>query len=211
MRQVFPIILSVFLLTGCAPLIVGAGITTGHFSFQERGLKQSAEDITLKVKIHERIGRLNDEYLKDINISVVEQNVLITGVVTNREEIIQIGHAIKSIKGVGKVFNNLQLKPYTFKQYTNDKTIGTNLRTRLIFTKNVYTINYDISIVKGHVYIIGLALNEDEIKTMLHKVSTSKGVIKVHNYVQVAPEGASIRQKMQKRAPSEDYGIKEAY
>ena len=211
LHATFSFIFAAMMLTGCVPLILGAGATTGYFAVQERGLKQSAEDVALKVSLHERIGRLNSTYFKDISISVLEGDVLLTGVVQNPSEINQIHTAVASVSGVRNIFNELQMKPYDLKEYSRDKSIATNLRTRLTFNSDVFTINYDIHVVKGHVYIIGLAQDNTEMETMLHKASTTKGVIKVHNYIRISPN-ANMR-KYDVKGPNEveGYGIKDTY
>jgi len=207
-------IFAALVLSGCVPLIIGAGATTGYFSVQERGLKQSAEDVALKIALHERIGRLRDVYFKDISISTLEGDVLLTGVVAHRDEIAAIEAAAAEVKGVGKVFNEIQLKPYTFEDFGNDKAIATNLRTRLTFTGDVFTINYDLHVVKGHVYIIGLAQDNTEMETILHKASTTKGVRQVHNYIRIS-ESPKLKtldvQPPKKTHDATGYGIKETF
>lgn len=210
-------IFAALMLSGCVPLIIGAGATTGYFAVQERGLQQSAEDVALKLSLHERIGRLSDKYFKDISISTLEGDVLLTGVVKHRDEITAIETAAAQVKGVGNIFNELQLKPYTIEDFGNDKAIAANLRTRLTFTGNVFTINYDLHVVKGHVYIIGLAQDNTEVETLLHKASTTKGVQQVHNYIRISdsPKLKTLDVQPPKKANggADDggYGIKETF
>lgn len=199
------------MLSGCVPLIIGAGATTGYFAVQERGLKQSAEDVSLKVALHERIGRLQSTYFKDISISTLEGDVLLTGVVTNRNEIQQIKSAVAGVKGVRNIFNEIQMKPYDLKAYSRDKAIATNLRTRLTFTGDVFTVNYDIHVVKGHVYIIGLAQDNTEMETILHKASTTKDVVKVHNYIRISDNPKMKKYDVQAPSDVEGYGIRDTY
>ena len=199
------------MLTGCVPLILGAGATTGYFAVQERGLKQSAEDVALKVSLHERIGRLNSTYFKDISISTLKGDVLVTGVVANRSEINQIESQIAGTEGVRSIFNEIQLKPYDLKAYSRDKAIATNLRTRLTFTGDVITVNYDIHVVKGHVYIIGMAQDNTEMETILHKASTTKDVIKVHNYIRISDKPQMQKYEVQSPSEIDGYGIRDTY
>lgn len=211
LRTSFAYIFAAVMLTGCVPLIIGAGATTGYFAVQERGLKQSAEDVALKVSLHERIGRLHSTYFKDISISTLEGDVLLTGVVTNRSEIDQIESAAKTVKGVRAVFNEIQLKPYDLKAYSRDKAIATSLRTRLALTGDVFTVNYDVHVVKGHVYIIGLAQDNTEMETILHKASTTKDVVKVHNYIRVSDAPQMQKYDVKSPADIKGYGIRDTY
>ena len=204
-------VFAAIMLTGCVPLIIGAGATTGYFSVQERGLKQSAEDVALKVSLHKEIGSLKETYFKDISISTLEGDVLLTGVVKNRDEASAIETAANQVKGVRNVFNEIQLKPYNMEAYGNDKAIATSLRTRLTFTGDVFTINYDLHVVKGHVYIIGLAQDNTEMETILHKASTTKGVKQVHNYIRISDKAKMNKLNVQSPSDVEGYGIQESY
>lgn len=212
MKNLFIASLTAVVLMGCAPLIIGAGAAAGYVGVQERSFKEAGEDIVLKTKLMEKIGRLDSAYLKDLNISVRHGEAFITGVVDEPGEIARIEDTTYQVQGVDRVINAVQLKPYSFKQYMADVATGTNLRSRLVFTEDVYSRNYDVTIVKGEVYLFGWAYTQQEIDQAVHIARTTKGVERVHNYLRVMENG---RQKLEERKHNQEniynntYGVDE--
>lgn len=212
MKSLLALTLSALLLAGCAPIIVGAGAAAGYVGIQERSFKEAGEDIAIKARLVERIGRMKASYLKDVNISVRHGEAFITGVVDSQEDIHAIGRRAENAPGVRDVINALQLKPYPVKQYLADVATGTNLRSRLLFEEDVFPPNYEITLVKGEVFLFGWAYTQAEIDHVVHIARTTKGVDKVHNYLRVMENG---RQKLQERkratkdALSGSYGVDE--
>ena len=188
-------VLLAFVLSGCAPLVIGAGGAASYVAVQDRGFQEAGRDIALKTILLERITRMNEAYIKDLSISVRRGEAFITGVVENEGQIQAIQQRAKSVKGVRRVINAIQLKPYPFKQYMKDILTAGNLRSRLLVSKDVYTANYEMNIVKGEVYLFGWAYTQEQIDTTVHVARTTKGIEKVHNYLRVMENG---RQKLQK-------------
>lgn len=210
MKNIFALILTASVLTGCAPLIIGAGAATGYVAVQERSFEEAGQDIALKAQLVERIGRMDAKYLKDVNISVRHGEAFITGAVETEADIDAIERRAKSVGGIRNVINALQLKPYPFRQYMADVATGTNLRSRLIFTEDVYTRNYEITIVKGEVYLFGWAYTPEEIDKAVQVTRTTKGVEKVHNYLRVMDNGRQKLEELKRergKAFENDYGV----
>ena len=210
MKNLFVGVVFSFVLVGCAPLIIGAGGSASYVAVQERGFKEVGEDLTLKTKLVNQLTRLNANYLKDLSINVHQRDVLITGVVQEKNEMQAIEQRARSVDGTERVVVALQLKPYPFKQYMKDVATSTNLRTRLIMAKDVYTANYNITLVKGEVYLFGWAYTQQEVGAAVHTARTTRGVDKVHNYLRVMPNGAEkLRQieRQRKAYPDSSHGV----
>ena len=197
-------------LSACAPLVIGAGGAAGYVSVQDRGFQEAGRDIALKTILLERISRMNEAYIKDLSISVRRGEAFITGVVENEGQIQAIEQRAKSVKGVRRVINAVQLKPYPFKQYMKDFLTAGNLRSRLLVSKDVYTANYEMNIVKGEVFLFGWAYTQSQIDTTVKVARTTKGVKKVHNYLRVMENGRQKLQKIKrqrKEAYDQSYGV----
>mgnify|MGYP005847014213 FL=1 len=199
MKKLTGLLLTVVVLSGCAPLILGAGAAGGYVAVQERSFKETGQDIVLKTKLVERIGRMDQEYFKDLSISVRHGEAFITGVVETEAEIQAIEQRARSVKGIRRVINALQLKPYPFKQYMADVATSTNLRSRLLFAEDVFTPNYEISLVKGEAFLFGWAYTPEEVDKVVHIARTSKGVDKVHNYLRVRENGREKLQELKRQ------------
>ena len=177
-------------LNGCALLVVGGAAAGGYYVLaQERSAETTMNDLKTKTLIHDRLAEASTEYLKDTSVFVLDGTVLLTGVVPTPEDAATIKRLTSQVAGVATVYSELWTDGnYTAGDYADDNWIGTQLRARLIADKDVHTVNYDISIVRGHVYLFGIALSADEQNAAVQIARTTKGVRKVHNYLFIKPD-----------------------
>lgn len=186
-RVLLPVaVSSTLFLQACAPVIVGAAATGAYLAVQERGAKAAVQDTAIKTGIKDRLTNTNYKYLTNIGVHVLEGDVLLTGVAPNQEEVAKIKAEAAAENGVKQVFDEIIIADaYTTSEKASDTWIGTQLRTRLLGTKDVYSVNYITDVVKGHVYILGLAGSQSELERVLYVARTTKNVVEVHNYIRV--------------------------
>ncbi len=61
-------------------------------------------------------------------------------------------------KGVKEVIDEIIVDPKgTSGTYARDSWIATQLKTKLLFDKNIYSINYSTETVRGQIYVLGIA------------------------------------------------------
>ena len=178
--------LSITLLTGCAPVIVGGMATAGYMAVQDRGIKTAFLDTKIKTNIKERLVSSRYQYATEVNVSVIEGRVLLTGVVPNTQLAVQAEQITRGADGVKEVYNELFLDGiYSSEQYSKDTWMGTQIRGKLLGAKDINAANYQISVINNNVYIVGLTDTPSERERVLHIARTTKGVDKVHNYVKL--------------------------
>mgnify|MGYP001181398376 FL=1 len=96
--------------------------------------------------------------------------IFITGKVDNPEEKLLITKAAWETKGVRSVKNDIRIKEeFNFKQSAKDLLITSQLRTALIFNKEIKATNYQIDTYKKKIYIYGIALTSDERKVVINE------------------------------------------
>lgn len=178
------------LLAGCAaPLVVGMAGVGGYVVLQERNAKQTLIDTSITTHIKERLTSANFKFFSDIKIDVFYNDVLLTGIVENREIGEQVLQIVKETPEVGKIYNELFVGgKYTAKLKAKDAWITAQIQPRLLTNRHAFPINYQISVVNGHVYAMGVARSPEEHEHMLHVLRTTKGVDMVHDYVSVEEE-----------------------
>ena len=171
-------------LSGCVGMVVGAAATGGYVGLQSRPTKQIAEDTKIKVDIKDKLTQTKFNYLSDIGIDVFYNDVLLTGIVPTREEGEKVLDIARRTQGVKKVYNELFVgAEYTPGQKAKDAWISAQIQPRLIGDKEAFPLNYLISVVNSHVYIIGSASGLDEYQHVLHILRTTSGVKQVHDYI----------------------------
>ena len=88
---------------------------------------------------------------------------LLTGKVDNPEEKLKLTKLAWETDGVRSVRNDIKIKEdFDFKQSAKDILITSQLRSALIFNKNIKATNYQIDTYKKKIYIYGIALTADE-------------------------------------------------
>jgi osmotically-inducible protein OsmY len=173
------------LLSGCAlPLIAGAAGTAGYIGFQQRPSAQIAEDTNIKASIKKALTQRYEGYFTDVGVDVFYGNVLLTGMVPTEAEAEKVAAMARSLQGVNRVYNNMFVgMTYTSSQKARDTWISTKIQSRLLGTNDAYPLNYLISVVDGHVYILGSASTVAEKTHVLHVLQTTTGVVQVHDYL----------------------------
>lgn len=180
------VLVSSFVLSGCAPLIIGGAATAGYLAVQERGAKQAVVDSKIKTHIFDRLTAQNYKFLAKVGVDVLQGDVLLTGMVSSQNEAAKVLQTVQNTEGVATVFNQLLIgQQYTAQTYANDTWIGSTLRARMIGSADIFPVNYMINIVNGNVYIIGIAQSMAEKERLLHLARTTKGVQQVYDYIRL--------------------------
>ena len=187
-EKLFSLIALAGLLHGCAipvAVVAGGAATAGYMSVQERGAKTAFFDTKLKTHIKERLTSRHYKYLTNIGTAVLESEVLLTGVVpsiTSKNEVVQ---TVRNTPKVRRVYDELIIGSYTSSDYAKDSVISFQIAGRMANAADIFAINYEKEVVKGEVYIIGIATSQAEMERVLHVARTTKGVKRVHNYIRL--------------------------
>ena len=64
---------------------------------------------------------------------------------------------------------------------------------KIFFRTKIKSLNYEVSVVNGSAYVIGIAENEEELKLLTHTISTVKGVKEVVSYVITVDSSKKIK------------------
>ena len=107
--------------------------------------------------------------------------IFITGKVDDPEEKLQITKSAWETQGVRSVKNDINIKEeFNFKISAKDLLVTSQLRTALIFNKNIKASNYNIDTYKKKIFIYGIALTSDEREQV---ISEAKQILDVEDVV----------------------------
>ena len=111
----------------------------------------------------------------------MDGRIFLTGKVENPEEKLQITKLAWETAGARSVRNDIKIKEsFNFKQSAKDLLITSQLRTALIFNKNIKATNYQIDTYKKKIFIYGIAITEEERKEVINE---AKKILDVKNVV----------------------------
>jgi osmotically-inducible protein OsmY len=178
---VLPLLAVPLVFSACAgPLVVGAAGAAGYFGLQDRPVKQTAEDIRIKLAIKDALVQRKFSYLTDVGIEVFYGDVLITGVVPAAADGEVVLDLARRTQGVKRVYNELFVgAAYSAGLKAKDAWISAQINTRLLANKNTYPLNYLLSVV-------GSMQTSEEQRHALHILRTTQGVKQVHDYSTIA-------------------------
>ncbi len=196
--MVIRVLISVLLvsaLSGCVPVAIGAGAMAGMSASKEGGLGGEVDDARIQAAINDSWYRYNVEMFRKLNLTVENGDVLITGVVQNPEHRIEAVRLAWQVEGVKKVINEIQVTGSEgVGGYLKDTWIGTQLRAKLTASPDIHALNYTIEVVRGVVYIMGLARSQNELNEVVDIARNIQYVQNVVSYVRVAVEQAPVIQ-----------------
>ena len=173
-------------LQGCVAAVIGVGATAGTAAMEERGLSGAADDTALRLRINALLSNKDERLWRKVGMQVYMGRVLLTGTVETEAMRAEAVRLAWSAKGVKEVINELQLADSgSASGFARDTWISTQLKSALLFDKQVSSINYSIETVRGTVYLIGLAQNRVELDRVMNHARGLSYVKKVVNYVQI--------------------------
>jgi len=172
------------LLQGCLELAIGAGATVGVAAVQERGVAGTAKDQAIRAEINHLWLQKDHQYFIDLNLQIQEGRVLVSGAVKDPETRAEAIQLVWQAKNVREVINEVEVSGEGgVVRYGRDTAINTELRARLLFAKNVDSVNYSIETVNGNVYILGVAQDPTELDRVLEIARNISNVRRVVSHV----------------------------
>ena len=183
MKSRIIIIFLLFLIfTGCVGTgskgIFGTGVSV---ALDPRSVGTQIDDSIMQKSILTKLAIRDKSYILSVKTKVLDGRIFLTGKVDNPEEKLQITKLAWETAGARSVKNDIKIKEdFNFKQSAKDLLITSQLRTALIFNKNVKATNYQIDTYKKKIFVYGIALSDEERKEVINE---AKEILDVKNVV----------------------------
>ena len=158
------IILIGITLSGCVGVsskgIFGTGVS---IALDPRTVGTQIDDSIIQKNLTGKMVIKNKKYFLSVKSKVLDGRIFLTGRVDNPEEKLQLTKLAWEIKGARSVRNDIKIKEeFNFQRSAKDILITSQLRTALIFNKNIKATNYQIDTYKKKIYVYGIALTSEE-------------------------------------------------
>jgi hypothetical protein len=123
-----------------------------------------------------------------LNLSVYQGRVVITGTVSNPEWRVEAVKLAWQVDGVKEVHSDVELgDKSSLADSARDTWISTRLRSAITFDGQIRSLNYSIETVNGTVYVMGSARTQGELDLVTNYARNIPNVKKVVTYVEVRP------------------------
>ena len=147
--------------------IFGTGVS---IALDPRSLGTQIDDSVMQKNLSARLLLRDKKYLLSINTKVLDGRIFLTGKIDNPEEKLQITKLAWETTGTRSVKNDIKIKEqFSFKRSAKDLLITSQLRTAIIFNKNVKATNYQIDTYKKKIFIYGIAHTAEERKEVINE------------------------------------------
>ena len=183
MRSKFILVVLVgIILSGCVGVsstgIFGTGVSV---ALDPRTVGTQIDDSIMQKNLTAKMIIRDKKHLISVKTKVLDGRIFLTGKVDNPEEKLQLTKLSWEIKGVRSVRNDIKIKEeFNFKRSAKDILITSQLRTALIFNKNIKATNYQIDTYKKKIYVYGISQTSEE-KDLV--ISEAKEILDVKNVI----------------------------
>lgn len=180
-----PVLLAPILLSSCIPVFLAGAGTGGVIAAQERTPGGAVDDTGTRLAINNQfIQKDSGDIFRNVTIKVTEGRVMLTGDVDKPESRVDAAELAWKVKGVREVINEIQVNDQTgVLDYAKDSWIANQIRTKFILEKNFHSVNYNVEVVNGVVYLLGIAQDQEELDKATYIASTTGNVQKVVSHV----------------------------
>lgn len=185
------LLIAVMSVQACTPigLASSAGAVGGIAAAREGGLQQTATDTRIQFEISDLWFKYSIEAFAKLNLTVEQGRVLVTGVVQNPDQRVEAIRLAWQPEGVKQVINEIRVADSEgIVGFATDTYITTSLRTKLIFDRDISSINYSIDTVQGTVYLMGIAQDRPELNKVIDHARNTSYVRQVVSYVKMLGE-----------------------
>ena len=189
MKKILSLIVFGYLLSniyGCSPtnILASGGATTMAIADGERSFGTVVDDATIKINITAKFINSPDNLFININTTILEGRVLLTGLVDNQEIRIDAVRRVWEVEGVIEVINEIEIGDRsTLKEYANDVWITTQAKGKAATIVGLKVMGYNFETIKGKVYIAGITTKPKQLDELVESIKTIKGVKEIINYV----------------------------
>jgi osmotically-inducible protein OsmY len=179
-RRAAVLAIPALLLSGCIPIILGGAAAGGGYAAgQERGVVTTAKDTGIKATIKDKFFRYSTDMSDQIDTTVWEGEVLLTGSVSNpqwRDEASRLAWQAEGVKAQTSLWDN-----------TKDSWITTRLRSAITLDSKIRSLNYSVETVNGVVYLMGAARTQGEADLVTDYARNIPNVRRVVSFVHLRP------------------------
>ena len=185
MNKLIILVLSILFIS-CTPSLVTTGTKTAvEQQNNEKSLRESWDDATIKLGIKEKYFALDATLFTKINVEVELGKVLLTGVVPFGDMRLEAVRLAWQQEGVVEVLNEISIDTgYGLDDIAKDKLISTKFFTKIITDGEIKKFKYDYEVQKQIIYLFGLSNDQKEIDRVIDHAKSIKGVVDIINYIQ---------------------------
>ena len=170
-KKIYLTILCFLILSACVGSstrgVFGTGVSV---ALDPRTLGTQIDDSIMQKNLQARLALNEKKYLIKLSVKVLDGRIFLRGTVDEPEEKLIITKMAWETKGARSVNNNIKIKKkFSFRNSAQDILITSQLKTALIFNKDVKSANCNIETINKKIYVFGIARDDNEKKEIIQE------------------------------------------
>lgn len=181
-------------MSGCTwiPTMVNQSVDLGTTIAEDRSFYNIANDYTIRGDIQSAL--FDETLLVDVSTDVYEGRVMLTGSVEKPEDRQRAEELARRGQAAREILNEVQVTPEgRFKAFINDLFIQSKVKTNLLVTEMLRSLNYRVRSVNGVVYLIGSVRDREELERVIALARSTNGVRDVVSHIRLKSEPVLVK------------------
>ncbi|WP_163935579.1 BON domain-containing protein [Paraferrimonas sp. SM1919] len=162
------ILLTIFLIQGCAGLVLVGAASTAVVANDKRSIETQVDDKTIEAKLSDALGE-HPEIQEHTNISLhaINNKLLMVGQVPTHPLKQKILKIIQDLDLTESIYDRIRIgNPTSLATRTNDTWITTKIKTQLIAKTGIDSSRVKVVTENGEVFLIGLVTSSNASKAV---------------------------------------------
>ncbi|MDR1375604.1 MAG: BON domain-containing protein [Holosporaceae bacterium] len=173
----------------CDPFtwVLGGTAVVGSTAVRnQEGVSGSISDTELQAKINNILFSSDKDIFDRVELAIKHGIVVVIGYMKDEAQCKKTMQIIRNIEGCKDAYDETAVQDMPdISNFALDTSITSRIKSSFSFDGNVHSMNYDVTTVRGVVYICGTAQSKYERDVVLNHARTTSGVEKVFSYVKI--------------------------
>ena len=178
----YALLIFCFLLAGCQLIgTIGNGVHRLYaIVADDRTTADDWSDVQINLAVRDSLGHRKAALMIDVEVTVFEGAVLLTGAVPSGDVLNEIMEATWSVPGVRKVYNYVRVDSSPkLLDTTAEAAKAAQIKTQLALTTGIQSANYKLILENGTIYLMGICAGPEEYQKVEAVLKNTEGVDKI--------------------------------
>ena len=182
------IVIGLLATLGCSgPQVITTGAGAAIAAAEdEKTLGDVFDDTSISIGIKDRVFMYEAVLLTKIGVDVEKGKVLLTGILKDQNQRVEVVRLAWKQPGVREVINEIEIEDsFNIKSYAEDKIIQVQLVGKVLGDRDIKKLKYNFEVQNKIIFILGVTSDEDELERVFDHARSIKGVQDIISYVDI--------------------------
>jgi osmotically-inducible protein OsmY len=182
------IIISLLTTLSCSgPQVITTGAGAAIAAAEdEKSLGDVFDDTSISIGIKDRVFMYEAILLTKIGVDVEKGKVLLTGILKDQNQRVEIVRLAWKQPGVKEVINEIEIEDsFNIKKYAEDKIIQVQLVGKVLADRDIKKLKYNFEVQNKVIFILGVTSDEAELERVFNHARSIKDVQDIISYVDI--------------------------